>query len=215
MTTPDLPTDPPAAQASDGLNADSVRSPEALVAPVAARLPVSSSAKSSPRSSRIANLLLGVAAIVAVSGIAFAAGRVTAPAAAAGGNGGRAFDGNGDLPAGFGNGNGGAGLVGGGIFRGAGGGVIEGTIVSVRSDSMVIEIGSTAAGGQGIQITIPISTSTAIHTQASASSDDLSAGQKVLVQLGSTPAGSTPAPVASGAPRDVQTPASDVTIVAP
>ena len=119
--------------------------------------------------------------------------------------------GGGSFPPGFGDGQGG-GFVGGG-FRSAS--VLEGTIVAVTGDSLTLRIGNAVDGGQGIEIVIPLSSATAVHTQASASSGDLASGQKVLVQLGTPEAGATAAPAASGAPRQVQAPASDVTIVTP
>jgi hypothetical protein len=193
-------------------------------APVAARLPVTPSKKpaGSSSNSRRANILLGVAGVVAVAGIAFAGGRMTAPVAAAGTGGpgfGAGGGANGEFP-GFGGGANGTGGAGGGFAGGGLGGasVLSGTIVSVASDSLTLKIGG-ANGNPGIEIKIPLAPSTAVHTQTAASSSALAAGQKVLVQLGAPAAGSaagaTPAPAASGAPRQVQAPASDVTIVAP
>jgi hypothetical protein len=101
----------------------------------------------------------------------------------------------------------------GGGFRSAS--VLEGTIVAVTSDSLTLRIGNAVDGGQGTEVVIPLSTATAVHTQASASSADLASGQTVLVQLGTPAAGSTAAPVASGAPGQIQAAASDVTIVMP
>jgi len=176
-------------------------------APMAPRMPVPPPTRPRAATSRALNVVLGVAVVVAVAGIAFAAGRLTVPAAAStGGFGNR--PGNGGYFPGFVNGGNGNGALG-------GGGVIEGTIVAVGADSLTIRIGGTANGGQGLEIQIPISASTAVHTQASATSGDLSAGQKILVQLGTPTTGATAAPAASGAPRAIQQPATDVTIVAP
>lgn len=184
-------------------------------APVGARLPVAPTKKpaGSGSSSRMANLLLGVAGVVAVAGIAFAAGRMTAPVAAAGD--GRGFGGgggNGEFPGGFGGGAGGNGGGFGGGLRGAG--VLQGTVVAVAPDSLTLQIGG-VNGNPGLEIKIPLAASTTVHTEVAASSSVLAAGQKVLVQLGAPTAGSTPAPAASGAPRQVQAPASNVTIITP
>lgn len=216
MTTPERPTDPAWTHTAASVEPGSPDSASERPAPVAPRLPIAPGRKPSASNSRVVNLLLGLAAVIAVGGLAFAAGRMTVPAAATtgDGNGPGAF-GNGNFPD-FGNGGGGGGA---GFQGGVGGvqaaGVLEGTIVAVTGDSLTLQIGTAAAGGQGIEIVIPLSSTTAVHTQASASSRDLASGQKVLVQLGTPEAGSTPAPAASGAPRQVQAPASDVTIVTP
>jgi hypothetical protein len=158
------------------------------------------------------NLVLGLAAIVAIGGVTFAAGRMTAPATAAvtNGNGNGRF-GNGQFPGG-GVAPGGGRLTGGAGFLN--GSVLEGTVVSSTSTSLTIEI-KAGNDGQSIQVEIPLSSTTAVHTQADAATGDIAAGQEVLVQLGTIAGGSTAAPIASGAPRSIQAPASDVTIVSP
>jgi hypothetical protein len=213
MTTPERPTDPEA-RPIWGANAPGEEPRiEPVPTPLAPRLPSTVRVKAGTSTSRVANLLLGLAVVVAIGGIAFAAGRFTAPVAAAGSNGGtgRQFTGNGGLQGGFGNGNGGAGgFPGGGFLRGSA--VLDGTIVAVTADSLTLRLGD-GANGQGIEIKIPLTSSTAVHTQANASIDDLVTGQTVLVQLGTATSAASPAPVASGEPRGVQAPATDVTIV--
>ena len=93
------------------------------------------------------NVALGLALAVALGGVAFAAGRMTAPAtAAANGNGNGRFFGNGGYFPGGGNGNGGT-FPGGGLGnRGFGGGglSVEGTVTAMTADSITI----TTATGQ-------------------------------------------------------------------
>lgn len=128
-------------------------------------------------SGRWLNLLLGVAAAVAIGGIAFAVGRSTAPVAAAGfnrglGNGGnfvqRSFDPN----ASFAPGRGGNG----GLF-GAGGLTVEGTVTSVTSDTLML----TTADGRTIEVKLGADTD--YHQQAAGSASDVTTGSKVSVQL--------------------------------
>lgn len=121
------------------------------------------------------NAALGLALVVAVGGIAFAAGRMTAPATAAtngGGNGlsGRTFQGNGYFPGGFG-GDGAA-------SRGFGGASIQGTVTAVTADSITI----TTASGQ--TVTLALSGSTTYHQQSSATSADVKTGGTVIIRLG-------------------------------
>lgn len=220
MTTPERPTDPAWAPTDTPVEPGRPAGFESGTVPVAARLPVTTKKPASGPSSRVVNIVLGVAAVIAIGGVAFAAGRMTAPvtdaATRAGNGGGNGRFNGGQFPEGFAGGqggNGGAGLGGAGFLRGAG--VLQGTIVAVTSDSITLEIAAGATGGQGIQIVIPLSSSTAIHTQASATTGDLANGQEVLVQLGTATPGATAGPVASGAPRQVQTPATSVTIEAP
>jgi hypothetical protein len=192
---------------------------ESGTVPVAARLPITPARKPAGPSSRVVNVVLGLAAIVAIGGLAFAAGRMTAPTtAAADGNGnGNGRFGNGQFPGGNGPFPSGDLVPGGGRGTGAGfltGSVLEGTVVSSTSTSLTLEINA-GNGGQSIQVEIPLSSATAVHTQADAATGDIAAGQEVLVQLGTAAAGATAAPIASGAPRSIQAPASDITIVSP
>jgi hypothetical protein len=122
------------------------------------------------------NVLLGLAVVVAVGGVAFAAGRATAPAptnTGRFGNGG--FAGNGNLGAGA-SGAPGRGNFGGGAF-GAGGVNIQGTVTAVTADSITIQL----ANGQSL--TIPTDSSTAYHSQTPATAADVTAGKTVQVQL--------------------------------
>lgn len=157
------------------------------------------SSPTSPRKARRRwlDLALGFAAIVAVAGIAFAAGRLTAPTRAAG------FGGN------FGGGNFGGNLAPGSTprpgFRGGFGGnfSIEGSVVSVTADQLTIKL----ASGQTVQI--PLDGTTAYHRETAASASDLASGSQVLVRL-------QPSATSSGGVRSgQQPPASDVTLLSP
>lgn len=148
------------------------------------------------------NIALGVALVAAVGGVAFAAGRMTAPAtaAAAGGLGRNATgfrQGNGYFPAG---GAGGEGGLGGRGFFGADGGVtIQGTVESSSADTLTIK----TASGQTIQVAL--NGTTTYHAETSASSSDVKTGGTVIVRVGLRQ------PDASGTTTGPT--ASDVTIV--
>lgn len=151
--------------------------PVAAPAPVPAQ-PVAANARRGP-SARLINWLLAGALVLAVAGIAFAAGRFTAPAADAairgtfpGGQGPNGYFGN------RGAGNGGF-QGGGGVFAaGAAGGVtIEGTVDSVSATTLTLKL----ASGQTIQIALDPTTT--YHAQTNASSSDVVTGGKVQVQI--------------------------------
>ena len=125
------------------------------------------------RSSLLTTVLLVSAAAVAVAGISFAVGRVTAPAAAAGTGNGRQFLGNGNgNPNPGDNGNG-------GFFRsGAFGGVgIRGTVTSVDGSTITVKI----ANGQ--EVKVQTDSTTTYHQQASGSASDVSSGKSVIVEV--------------------------------
>jgi hypothetical protein len=127
------------------------------------------------RGSTLLNAVLGVAVLLAVGGVAFATGRMTAPAAVAfpnGGPGGGNFPGGPGASPGFGGGNG----PGGGFF-GAGGLTLEGTVQSNTSDTLTI----LTTGGQTVEVSLPADTT--YHAQAAASGGDVQVGATVQVQL--------------------------------
>jgi hypothetical protein len=136
-----------------------------------------------PRASRSGmwlNLLLGIAAAVAIGGVAFAVGRSTAPAPVAaagagrgnfGGGAGRSFDPN----ASFAPGAGGFGGFGG---RGGGGLSISGTVDSVSSDSITIK----TANGQ--TVTVSLSGDTTYHEATTGTAADVKSGASVSVRVG-------------------------------
>ena len=130
------------------------------------------------------NVVLIIAAAVAIGGVAFAVGRSTAPASAVAANG-RANLGNGAaLPGGnvgpraSGQPGFGRGSLGGGFGGGFGGGpTITGTVESANGDTMTIR----TASGQTIEVTT--GPSTTYHTQSAATASDIQSGRKVQVQL--------------------------------
>jgi hypothetical protein len=181
--------------------------PVTPVTPVTPVAPVTRPARPAGASARFVNLALGAALVVAVGGVAFAAGRGTAPATSTGA---------GLLPAGLGpnasftpGGVPGGGLGGRGL-TGAGGVSLEGTVVGIDEHALRIETES----GQTIELTIDGETE--FHRQADAGAADLSAGSTVIVRIeggvrgglgGGAGAG------ASGAPGLQAGAATDVTIV--
>jgi hypothetical protein len=135
------------------------------------------------------NVALGLAVAVAIGGVAFAAGRITAPATVAGANNGfgrnvpGGFQGGGYFRGGElgvpGDGQGGRGLF------GAGGATIQGTVTSISADKVTI----TTAGGQTVDIALDGSTT--YHLESSASSGDVKTGGTVIVRLTLRQAGGT------------------------
>jgi hypothetical protein len=167
--SPDAPSTPHAGSWATG--APVAGAAAAPVTPVVVAPPRKRSAAAT-----FVNVLLGLAVVVAVGGVAFAAGRATAPAStntARFGNGG--FVGNGNFGPGA-SGAPGRGNFGGGAF-GAGGVNIQGTVTAVAADSITIQL----ANGQ--TLTIPTDSSTAYHSQAPATAADVTAGKTVEVQL--------------------------------
>jgi hypothetical protein len=161
-------------------------------------------------SNRALNLLLGGALVLAVAGIAFAVGRMTAPAQTiTGGNfpGGGVFNGQGQTgnggPQGRGNGQGGF------VFGGGAGPTIEGTVESVSATTLTLK----TADGQTIQIAL--NNATTYHAQTDASASDVVTGSKVLVRLDFRRGGGPNGPAASAQPGDGNpgTTANDVTVV--
>ena len=144
------------------------------------------------------NVLLGLAVVVAIGGVAFAAGRMTAPAVAAA-NGFRnvpgGFQGGGYFGRGYfggpGDGQGGRGLF------GAGGAPVQGTVTSITADKITI----TTAGGQTVDIALDGTTT--YHQESAAASGDVKTGGTVIVRLNLRQGGTT----------QTGPSASDVTIV--
>jgi hypothetical protein len=163
-------------------------------------------AKPRARSAGILNVALGLAALVAIAGVAFAVGRGTAPVSAATGPGG--FP-NGPLPSGaILNGGGPGGFVG-----GAGGLSIEGTVTAVDADSVTIE---TSTGGT---IELSIDDGTEYHQQAAADASDVTTGSKVVVQVsgfggrGGRPGNANASAAPSRDPGNTTGTATDITVV--
>lgn len=165
-------------------------------------------------SNRALNALLGGALVLAVAGVAFAAGRMTAPAQAITAGaipGGGVFNGNG--PGQLGNGGqvrpGGNAQGGIGLFGNGAGPTIEGTVESITDTTLTLK----TADGQTIQIALDGDTS--YHAQTDASAGDVVTGSTVLVRLdfGRIDGGTGPSATAGtgGASRGMT--ANDVTVV--
>ena len=153
------------------------------------------------------NVVLVIAAAVAIGGVAFAVGRSTAPASAATGNGrgtiGGGFGGGGFPGGSFAPGaNGQPGFGRGGI--GGGGLTIRGTVESVNGDTLTIK----TANGQTIEVTTGADTT--YHSQAPATASDVQAGKTVQVQLDF---GERGLPGASAAPAGPVGTAGSVTVI--
>jgi hypothetical protein len=158
-------------------------------------------AKPASSSGRGTSFLLLLAGAIAIGGLSFAGGRLTAPAAATTGR-----TGNGQLP-------GGQGFPAQG--DGFGGGIsLSGKVSAVSADSITLELAS------GTSITIPLDGKTAYHAAAAATAGDVTVGSQVRV----TPGGRTANPDASLDPNASPGPgaggisfgaATDVTVVEP
>ena len=149
--------------------------PAPLGAPVAPPLPPAPAPVRARGGGAFLNVLLGVALVVAVGGVAFAAGRVTAPAAVATTRGGFG-NGNGGGFAGGPNASGAPGGFGGGAFGGAGI-TIQGTVTAVSADSLTLQLTS------GQTVTIPTDSSTTYHQRETATAAAVTNGSSVIVQL--------------------------------
>jgi hypothetical protein len=209
MEYPDAPPSPEAAP--------SPAAPQPAPAPLAPPAPNRAVAQRGGGSSRATTILLGVAAVIAIGGVAFAVGRMTAPAAAAStsrfGTGGfrTGLTAEGSFAPGAGRGAFGA-------LGGAGADIgVSGTVQSISGNAMTV---TTAAGET---VTVDLSPSTTYHTATSASQSSVTSGSHVIVQVqfnraaagtgGGADTGVGAAPLASGAPRTLN--ASDVTVVTP
>jgi hypothetical protein len=138
-----------------------------------------------PRRTRaIVNGVLAVALVVLVGGVAFAAGRATAPATAVG-NGDGQFGGDFQRDAGSGgfrqfpggpNGMGGA--MGGDARPGVPGTVaVQGKVMALTGDTLTLQL------LDGSTIEVAIGADTVYHRRAGASASDVAAGQDLIVEL--------------------------------
>lgn len=144
--------------------------PEPAVAPGTTSPPPPPAVTRPPSARKVSGgvLAVGLSALVAVGGLAFAIGRVTAPAATTVVRG--QLPGSGQLPSGS--------FVPGGMIRGALGGItISGTVTAVGDGELTIETSS------GTELTIPVDDTTAYHAQADASADDIDDGTEVQIQV--------------------------------
>lgn len=183
----------------------------------AAPPPVIAPAKNGDRTFRI---LLAVGLLVAVGGVTFAIGRVTAPAAAASTRGGFGAGG-------FAGGTGAAGAGTGAGRGGFGGGVlITGTVDSISGTTMTLK------EANGTSVIVNLAGTTTYHAQAASTSAAVTPGKQVQVQIqiaggfgggtgaeapGASPAaGGAASPAAGGTGTTTRTvTATDVTLVTP
>jgi hypothetical protein len=186
--------------------------------PVARRTaqPVRQPVRQPAKQDRTTIALLLVAAFIAVGGIGFAVGHVTAQGTTAaatnafagrGGFGGRNFA---SLAPGqtFDISQFGGGRAGGGLAGIAGG--ISGTVQSVSGSSITIQ------EANGTSVTIDLSGNTTYHSAAAASASDVKVGTSVTVQIDTSAlASQTPAPNATGALGGRTLTAKDVLITNP
>lgn len=188
-------------------------------APAPALEPVRTVAVRSGRgagSGMLVNALLGVALVVAVGGVAFAAGRATAPAAAAAGRTGTTFNGQGGQGGGGFLAPGASGAPGRGFGGGGFGGAVsvQGTVEAIDGTSITIR---TPAGAT---VTLGLNGDTSYHKQAPATAADVTTGSTVIVSLeargfgnGQGRPSASGAPQASGAPAAGFGTAGSVTVV--
>ena len=161
----------------------------------------------------LVNVLLGIALVVAVGGVAFAVGRATAPAATTTAR-------NGFTPGagGFGpNASGAPGAFNGGFGGALGGLSIQGTVTAVSADSITLQLAS------GQTVTIPTTAQTTYHERTAATAAAVTSGSTAIVQLegagrgafnnGNGNGGQGGGPNASGAPGRTFGPATTVTVV--
>ena len=191
-----------------------VAPPQMATEPVAPARVVAAPAVRRSGAARLLNIALAGALVLAVAGVAFAAGRFTAPSTVSAGNfpngGGGQFFRNGQGGQDGQNGQGGQnGTPGRGGFLGAGGITIEGTVESVDATTLTLK----TASGQTIQIALDGSTT--YHAQSDASASDVKSGGKVLVRLDARGGffGGGPQSTAGTGGTTTGPSASDVTVV--
>jgi len=144
------------------------------------------------RSSRRSGMLTLLAAAVAVGGIAFAVGRVSAPAGSE----------SGSSRAGVASGS--AGTAG---TADTGSMIVTGTVDSIDGSTMTIRTTN------GSTVTVSVGGATTYHAQAAASTANITSGSNVQVLLQGAAATSSAAPAAS--PGQIPLTAADVTLTSP
>jgi len=168
-------------------------------APLISQAPPNPIVAPSRRSNRLLDIALALAAVLAIGGVAFAAGRITAPAGAGpafarglapGGtivtpDG--SFDPNGPKPGGL--------ALNGGL-------AIDGTVTAVDADSITLKL----ANGQ--EMTFSLDDSTNYHEATDASPSDVAVGDDVSV----TASGNGRAPAAGSSGETPRLSARDVTV---
>jgi hypothetical protein len=177
-------------------------------------VPIAPVVRPRKRSSRILDIALLGAALLAIGGVAFGVGRATAPPVSAANDTGTFRGANGFRPDGSFDPNAAPGR--GGAFALGGGLSIDGTVTAMSPDSLTLKLAS------GQEVTFALDSSTAYHQATAASASDVAVGANVSIKVkgggggrtfggpsASQAPGASPAPAASGAPRFQ---ASDVTV---
>ena len=131
------------------------------------------------RGDRWFRLLLVFALVIAVGGVTFAVGRVTAPASASSGRNGNGFvNGGGAFPSGA---SASGALPSGATAFGRGGlggtTTINGTVQSMANGTLTLQL------ADGSTVSVTLSGTTTYHSQAAATAGDVTAGKKVAVQV--------------------------------
>jgi hypothetical protein len=140
------------------------------------------------------NVMLAVALLVAVGGVAFAAGRLTSPTSAAAGT--RTANGGQFGQGGQFRGPNASGAPGGGIGRAFGNVSLTGTVTAATPTSITISLPN------GQTVTLATDGSTTYHEQAAGSASDVTNGKQVIVQVEGRAFGAGPSasPGASSSP---------------
>jgi hypothetical protein len=145
------------------------------------------------------NVVLALALVVAVGGVAFAVGRSTAAPTVVASRGfgvpGASLAPDGSFTTGGPNGRPG------GVA--AGGPTVRGTVEAVDEDSVTVRLDS------GVTVEITLDANTSYHSQAEANADDIATGSEVIVQLD----GITGRPGPNASPSGPLGTAGDVTVV--
>ena len=167
--------------------------PPAFAPPPASFAPAPLVATTKPRNrASLGTALLLVGALVAIGGVAFAVGRVTAPTATAATNGLGAGRGTGTGGTGFGaGGTGGAGAFG-GAGRNGSGLSVTGTVVAIDANTIQLKLTT------GATMTLNLGTSVTYRDSTVGSASDVAPG--ATVELGLS-LGAGTGPTASGQPR--------------
>ena len=192
MDAPTPGSTPPPTWTTDPAPSAPVSPPQAPTSFVPAPLVATMTPRKNRASAGTALLLVG--ALVAIGGVAFAVGRVTAPAAATTtglGAAGRGTGGEGGFGAGGAGGFGGAGGVG-GAGRNGGALSVTGTVVSIDATTIQIKLAN------GTTTTLTLGSNTTYRDSTSGSAADVVPGATVQVALGVV---TGTGPAASGQPR--------------
>ena len=187
--TPDAPQGPVSPPPAAPTLSPPTSAPPTSFAPA----PLIATTKPGNRAS-LGTALLLVGALVAIGGVAFAVGRVTAPTATAATNGLGAGRGTGNGGTGFGGGPVGSGGPGGfgGVGRTGGGLSVSGTVVSIDASTIQVKLAN------GTTETLNLAPTVTYRDSTTGSASDVTPGSTVDIGLS---LGAGTGPTASGQPR--------------